>query len=121
MPCIDPYDIARVAALTLVSDGHTGHGYILNGPEALTSREQVEILGDVLGRNIEFEDVTPAEYTPIAVAHGTSQKEAEAIQNLNEMFRTGRAGVISDDVENLTGVAPRTFREWCESHADAFR
>ena len=120
MPCIDPDDIARVAALTLVTDGHTGHGYILNGPEALTSREQVEILADVLGREIDFEDVTPAEYTPIAVAHGMSQEEAEAVQDLNEMFRTGRAGVISDDVENLTGVAPHTFRVWCEAHADAF-
>ena len=43
------------------------------------------------------------------------------MQNLNEMFRAGRAGVIADDVENLTGVAPRTFRDWCERHADAFR
>lgn len=120
-PCIDPYDIARVAALTLATDGHAGHGYILNGPEALTSREQVEILADVLGRDLGFEDVTPAEYTPIAVAHGMSQEAAEAVQNLNEMFRTSRAGVIADDVENLTGVAPRTFRDWCEAHADAFR
>ena len=36
---------------------------------------------------------------------------AEAIQNLNELFRAGRAGVLSDDIENLTGIAPRTFCE----------
>jgi uncharacterized protein YbjT (DUF2867 family) len=48
-PVLDPDDIARVAALVLTQDGHTGHGYILNGPEALTAREQVEILSDVLG------------------------------------------------------------------------
>lgn len=121
MPCIDPYDIARVAALTLVDDGHAGHGYILNGPEALTSREQVTILADVLGRDLKFEDVTPAQQTLIAVSRGMSQQEAGAVQDLNELFRTGRAGVLSDDVENLTGVAPRSFREWCESHASAFR
>ena len=46
VPCVDPDDIARVAALTLSQDGHAGHGYIL-GPQALTVREQVEILADV--------------------------------------------------------------------------
>jgi uncharacterized protein YbjT (DUF2867 family) len=51
-------DIARVAALVLTEDGHVGHGYILNGPEALTAREQVEILSDVLGRTIDFVDAT---------------------------------------------------------------
>lgn len=34
--------------------------------------------------------------------------------------RPGRAGVIADDIENLTGVAPRAFRDWCERHADDF-
>jgi hypothetical protein len=28
---------------------------------------------------------------------------------------------ITDDVENITGTAPVTFRDWCERHADAFR
>src|SRR5664280_1159297 len=41
--------------------------------------------------------------------------------NLNDLFRAGRAGVIADDLENLTGVAPRTFRDWCERHVDEFR
>jgi len=46
-PVVDPYDIARIAALALTEDGHVGHGYILNGPEALTAREQVGIISDV--------------------------------------------------------------------------
>jgi len=39
-----PYDIARIAALALTERRHVGHGYILNGPEALTAREQVGII-----------------------------------------------------------------------------
>lgn len=121
MPCVDPDDIARVAALVLTEDGHVGHGYILNGPEALTSREQVEILSDVLGRSIDFVDVTPEQLARDSIDQGVPVQAAEAMQNLNEMFRTGRAGVIADDIENLTGVAPRTFRDWCERHVDMFR
>jgi hypothetical protein len=32
----------------------------------------------------------------------------------------GRAGFVTDDVENITGIAPRTFRDWCERNASAF-
>ena len=30
------------------------------------------------------------------------------------------AGQIADDIENLTGVAPRSFPDWCERHVDEF-
>ncbi len=118
---VDTYDIARVAALALTRDGHAGHAYIINGPQALTAREQVEILADVLGRPIEFVPLTPEQLAQRSIEQGTPAEFAGAVQNLNELFRAGRAGVISDDVTNLTGIAPRTFRQWCEEHADSFR
>lgn len=118
---VDTYDIARVAALALTWDGHAGHAYIINGPQALTAREQVEILADVLGRPIEFVPLTPEQFAQRSIEQGTPAEFAGAVQNLDELFRAGRAGVISDDVTNLTGIAPRTFRQWCEEHADSFR
>jgi len=120
MACVDPHDIARVAAVALIEDGHAGHGYILSGPEALTSREQVEIIAEVLGRAIDFEDITPEQFARDSIERGTPAQAAEAMQNLNELFRAGRAGVITDDVENLTGTAAGTFRDWCERHVAAF-
>src|SRR5690606_8154810 len=99
---VDTYDIARVAALALTRDGHAGHAYIINGPQALTAREQVEILADVLGRPIEFVPLTPEQLAQRSIEQGTPAEFAGAVQNLNELFRAGRAGVISDDVTNLT-------------------
>jgi uncharacterized protein YbjT (DUF2867 family) len=119
-PVVDPDDIARVAALVLTQDGHVGHGYILNGPEALTAREQVETLSDVLGHSIDFVAVTPEQIAKEAIESGTPAPLAAAMQNLNELFRAGRAGVIADDIENLTGIAPRTFHDWCERHINEF-
>lgn len=118
---VDPWDVARIAALALTGSGHSGHGYILNGPEALTAREQVRILSGVLGRPIEFVPVTPAQFAQRSVEGGTPAAMAEALRDLNELFRAGRAGVIADDIVNLTGTVPRTFRQWCEQHAGAFR
>lgn len=117
---VDPFDIARVAALALTQDGHAGRAYILNGPQALTAREQVEILADVLGRPIEFVPLPPEQFAQRSIERGTPPEMAAAVRNLNELFRAGRAGVISDDITNLTGSAPQTFRQWCEEHAGEF-
>jgi uncharacterized protein YbjT (DUF2867 family) len=118
---IDPEDIARVAVVALTEDGHEGKGYFLTGPQALTSRQQVEIIAEVTGRSIDFEDITPHEYAQAAIRRGTPPDQAHAMERLNEVLRAGRAGFVTDDVENLTGSAPATFRDWCERHIDAFR
>lgn len=118
---VDPYDVARVAALALTQDGHGGHGYLLTGPESLTSREQTEILADVLDRPIELHVPTPEQFAQESIEHGTPPQLAAALRNLHELFRADRASVLTDDIANLTGVAPRTFREWSEHHTDAFR
>ena len=119
-PPIDPYDIARVAATVLTQPGHEGHSYILNGPEALSAREQVEILADVLDREIDFVAVTPEQYAEVNIARGTPEPQARGLQDLQELFRAGRSGILSEDVNNLTGIAPRTFRQWCEQHRAEF-
>jgi uncharacterized protein YbjT (DUF2867 family) len=120
MGLVDPADVARVAAVALTEDGHIGKGYFLTGPEALTSREQVEIIAEVSGRSIDFEDTTPHEFAQASIQRGTPPELADAMENLNELFRAGRAGFVTDDVENITGIAPRTFRDWCERNASAF-
>lgn len=117
---VDPYDIARVAVVALTQDGHTGHGYVLTGPEALSPSEQTQILADVLGRPLEFVDITPEEAAREAIAQGTAPELAAARQNLDELFRAGRSGVLTDDVHNLTGVAPRPFEQWVRNHIEAF-
>ena len=120
LPVVDPYDVARVAAQVLPEPGHAGKGYILNGTEALPASEQVAILAEVLERPIEFVSVTPEELETTSIADGMAPPLAAAMRNLNELFRASRASVRADDVMNLTGRAPRTFRAWCESHAAEF-
>jgi uncharacterized protein YbjT (DUF2867 family) len=118
---MDPDDIARVAVAALTDDGHAGKGYLLTGPQALTSREQVEIIAGVTGRPVDFQDVTPHEFAQAAIARGTPPEQAHLMERLNEVFRARRSVAITDDVENITGTAPATFRDWCERHSSAFR
>jgi uncharacterized protein YbjT (DUF2867 family) len=57
-----PADIAAVAALALTEDGHQGREYALTGDEAFTVTEQVRVLAEAIGRDIEVREVaTPAQ------------------------------------------------------------
>ncbi|ROO58908.1 uncharacterized protein YbjT (DUF2867 family) [Micromonospora sp. Llam0] len=118
---IDPEDVARCAAVVLTEDGHVGKGYTLTGPEAITSREQVAAIAEVTGQTIDFQEVTPHEFAQAQIANGVPAEQAQALEHLNTVFRKGRAAYVTDDVQNLTGRAPGTFRDWCERNADALR
>ncbi|WP_367125267.1 NAD(P)H-binding protein [Streptomyces phytohabitans] len=118
---IAPEDIARVAAVALTEDGHAGKGYTLTGPEALTAREMVATVAEVTGQEVEFEDVTPHAYAETSITAGVPEEQAYALEALHHVFRLGRAAYVTDDVRNLTGEAPLTFRAWCERHAASLR
>jgi uncharacterized protein YbjT (DUF2867 family) len=59
---VDDRDVAAVAARTLYQDGHAGGDYVLTGPESLSHAKQVNIIGDVIGRRIRFEGLSPEEF-----------------------------------------------------------
>jgi uncharacterized protein YbjT (DUF2867 family) len=112
---------ARQAAWIQSPRPHLGKGYLLTGPQALTVREQVATVAEVTGRPVGFQDVTPHEFAQAAIQQGTPPEQAQLMERLNEVFRARRSVTITDDVENITGTAPATFRDWCERHAGAFR
>jgi len=58
---IDERDIAAVAVRTLCEDGHGGKDYVLTGPQSVSQFEQVGIIGDVIGRSLRFEEISPEE------------------------------------------------------------
>jgi uncharacterized protein YbjT (DUF2867 family) len=116
--CIDPLDIAAVAAVALREDRY--HGKILTptGPESLRPADQVATLASVLGRALTFE------------AQPDDEARAEMLENtppqyVDAFFDFYAAGSLDESqvtsvVEQITGRPPRTFRAWAEAHASEF-
>jgi len=115
---VDDRDVAAVAAQTLYQDGHAGGDYVLTGPESLTQAAQVSIIGDVLGRRIRFEELSPEEFR--------NETEGKAPRPVIDMLlaawaaATGRPACITTTVPDILGTAPRTFRQWAADRAIAF-
>ncbi|MFE9045558.1 SDR family oxidoreductase [Streptomyces sp. NPDC007818] len=115
---VDDRDIAAVAARTLHRDGHVGGDYVLTGPESLTHAEQVGILGDVLGRRIAFEELTPDEFRH--QWEGTAPRPAVDMLLAAWNAAVGQPAYTTSTVADILGTAPRTFRQWATDHSTAF-
>src|SRR3954452_2014780 len=114
---VDDRDVAAVAARTLYQDGHAGGDYVLTGTESLSQAEQVRIIGDVLGRRIKFEELSPDEF----------RRETEGswprpvVDMLLDAWGAsmGTPAYVTSTVSDILGSA-RSFRQWATDHAAAF-
>jgi uncharacterized protein YbjT (DUF2867 family) len=120
-------DIAAVAVRALTTSGHVGAAYTLTGPESLTVRNQVAVLGRVAGRPVRVETQDLDDY----------RRELAAAFEARGLGRVGSAEVIearirrlaalvdrpqatTDTVLAVTGRPARSFAEWAGDHAGDF-
>jgi uncharacterized protein YbjT (DUF2867 family) len=117
---IDARDIAAVAAVVLTDPAsHAGQAYTLTGPEALTDAQMVEQIGIAAGRDIRYVDV-PETAAREAMA-GMPPVMIEWFMSLNHVIKQGWAAGVTDDVQRLTGRAPRRFADFVVENAAAWR
>ncbi|GAA4635959.1 NAD(P)H-binding protein [Actinoallomurus vinaceus] len=110
-------DIAAVAARVFTEDGHVGAKHILTGPDALTTAQRVQIIGEAIGRTLSFEK-TPADVArERMLADGWPPVLVDALLSGAD----DQPAAVTSTVEEITGAPARTFREWAVEHADAFR
>lgn len=113
---IDEQDIAAVAVRILLESGHDGTDYVLTGPQSLTQMEQLITIGEVIGQSLQIEEISPEE----------SGRElpfpAPALNMLLNAWSAalGQPALITSKVKEITGQAPRTFRQWVADHAGEF-
>lgn len=116
---IDERDVAEVAARTLWDDEHGGADYVLTGPESLSQADQVRLIGDAIGRDVEFHELTADEFR---------QETAETwprpvVDMLLDAWQAtiGHPAYVTSTVLDVTGSPPRTFARWAADHAAAFQ
>ena len=110
-------DIAAVAVRALLDAGHDGAEYVLTGPQSLSQLEQVITIGEVIGRSLRFEEMSPEETrrefrAPATVVNMLLNAWAAAI---------GQPAFVTSTVTEITGRPARTFRDWVTDHAEEFR
>ncbi|WP_030158650.1 NAD(P)H-binding protein [Glycomyces sp. NRRL B-16210] len=117
---VHPADIGAVAAKVLLDGGHDGATLLLTGPEALPIQDKVRILGEAIGTDLEFVELTVDEARERWASQGMGEDMVafliEALGNTPEEGKT-----VVGTVEEVTGRPARGFADWAAEHAAAFR
>jgi len=115
---IHEHDIAAAAVRALCDDGHNAKEYVLTGPQSLTQREQVEIIGDAIGRALHYEELSPA----AARQYLSATMPPSIVDMLLTAYAaaTDRPALVTGTVAEVTGKAARSFTRWAADHAAAF-
>jgi uncharacterized protein YbjT (DUF2867 family) len=133
-PCADAVtspiherDIAAVAVRTLCGEGHTGAKYILTGPQSLSHRDQVRILGEALRRPLRLEEIPPesarAELMKMMMPDFIADMLLKAWNDpeYGAAYTCGETALVTSAVAEITGAPAHSFHDWAIDHATDFR
>lgn len=116
---IDERDIAAVAVRALTEAGHTGARYVLSGPGVLTQAGQLAAIGQAIGRNLSWEDMSrQAAQEALAAAWG-DKAFAETALDAWEWF-IDHPETVTSTVQDITGSPARSFADWASANAADF-
>jgi uncharacterized protein YbjT (DUF2867 family) len=118
---VDARDVAAVAVRALISGGLPQRLYDLSGPEAISFESIAAEISRAAGRPVSYVDVTPRQWKKEILESGVPAWLADDFSVLYGALREGYGATISSAVRDITGRAPRTFRDFARDHADRFR
>ncbi|APA98562.1 NAD(P)H-binding protein [Nocardia seriolae] len=116
---LDTFDLAAVAAAAFADPALRGEILWPTGPESLLPAEQIAVLADVLGRDLKCVGLSNDE----AREDMLKTTPSEYVDAFFDFYVDGAIdeSIVRPTVEQITGRAPRTFRQWAEIHAADFR
>ncbi len=112
LPAVATRDSAAAASRLLLDESWGGVDEVpLLGPEDLSFNDMAQIISDVLGREVRFQQTTFEDYKDRFVGFGLSEAMAQGMTDMAAAKNQGLDNTIQRTPENTT---PTTFREWCE-------
>jgi uncharacterized protein YbjT (DUF2867 family) len=113
-------DVAEVSARILLDAAHAGRSYVLTGPQSLTQRARVRLIGEAIGRDVSWVEVAPEQFRQAILAQGLPEHVPDRLIGYwsNRVLQPGPS---SDAVEQILGRPALTFAKWAAEHAAAFK
>jgi uncharacterized protein YbjT (DUF2867 family) len=111
-------DVAAVAAHALLTDGHDGASYPLTGPSALSRREMICLLGEALGRTLEYLELSRDQARPVfEKAQGAAAEwYLDGLATLTQHPQTEL-----HPATEITGRPATTYLQWAHTHTHLFQ
>ncbi|CAO5245882.1 NmrA family NAD(P)-binding protein [Frankia sp. AgKG'84/4] len=112
LPTCATRDIATVAARTLLDDSWTGRDYIpVLGPADISHNDEAQILSEVLGRPVRYQQVPAEVFKANLIRTGTAEASA---QWLADLLTAIDGGLYNAEPRTPEATTATTFRQWAE-------
>ncbi|HEY3945664.1 MAG TPA: NAD(P)H-binding protein [Solirubrobacteraceae bacterium] len=112
LPSVATRDIAAAATRLLLNQSWSGVDEVqLLGPEDLSFNDMAEIISEVLGTEVRFQQTTFEAYKARFVELGVSEAMAQGMTDMAVAKNEGIDNAAQRTPENST---PTSFRQWCE-------
>ena len=112
LPAVATHDIAATASRLLLDASWSGAGEVpLLGPEDLSYTDMAEIMSQVLGKDVRFQQITFQAYKDRFVRLGMSDAMAQGYIDMAWAKNQGLDNGVQRTPQNST---PTSFRQWCQ-------
>jgi uncharacterized protein YbjT (DUF2867 family) len=112
LPSVATRDIAAAAARLLLDDSWNGFDEVpLLGPEDISFNDMAEVISEVLGKEVRFQQTTFEAYKEQFLGFGMSDAMAQGQTDMAWAKNEGLDNAVKRTPENST---PTTFRQWAE-------
>lgn len=115
LPHVAPSDIADFSAKLLLDPDWSGFREIpMIGPEDLSFEEIADIVSDVLGKAVTFQQILMDDMKALVRQNGASEGLAQAMANMLTAKNEGMDKMRERTAQDRANT-PTTFRQWCET------
>lgn len=111
-PFVDLDDLADVVIEALTDNKHNGKIYELTGPELLSFNDATRMISEAINQPIVYEEVDMDGYVKILRDYQIPEDAIWLMQYLFTEVLDGRNESIKNDIEDVLGRKPTTFREY---------
>jgi uncharacterized protein YbjT (DUF2867 family) len=113
LPAVATRDAAAAASRLLLDASWSGVEEVpLLGPEDLSFNDMAEIISEVLGQTVRFQQIAFEAYKDRFVELGMSEAMAQGMTDMAWAKNEGLDNAVERTPQNST---PTSFREWCEA------
>jgi uncharacterized protein YbjT (DUF2867 family) len=111
-PACATRDVAAVAARLLLDRSWSGQGSVaVLGPEDLSFNDMAQIMSEVLGKPVHFQQIPVEALKARLTGRGTSEAMA---QGMVDMMVAKNEGLDNAEPRTPQSTTPTSFRQWCE-------
>ena len=112
LPSCATRDIAATAARLLLDESWSGNGHVaVLGPEDLSFNEMAQIMSEVLGEPVRYQQIPAQALKDTLTAAGMSDAMAQATV---DMMVAKDQGLDNAEPRTRDSTTPTSFRQWCE-------